>query len=157
MPPCSYRNRCRQKLISNITACNVAPVFLDTAKTVQKTVILIQEAANNRADLVVFPETYIPAFPLWVRACHLPIDGVHNFDHILMWRRQLSQHRSIITTSSLILLARVSSLMARRSRRYNRPAYRIMSLLISVSTNDPATVSVACGIPQYSLVTKAKF
>lgn len=47
-------------------ACNVAPVFLDTSKTVQKTVSLIQEAANHRADLVVFPETYIPAFPLWV-------------------------------------------------------------------------------------------
>lgn len=48
------------------TACNVAPVFLDTARTVQKTVSLIHEAARNRADLVVFPETYIPAFPLWV-------------------------------------------------------------------------------------------
>ncbi|KAK1821488.1 hypothetical protein LTR12_004049 [Friedmanniomyces endolithicus] len=50
-----------------VAACNVAPVFLDTAKTVQKTVSLIREAASNRADLVVFPETYIPAFPLWVR------------------------------------------------------------------------------------------
>lgn len=37
------------------TACNVAPVFLDTAKTVQKTVSLIGEAARNKADLVVFP------------------------------------------------------------------------------------------------------
>ena len=49
------------------TACNVAPVFLDTTKTVQKTIGLIREAAHNRADLVVFPETYIPAYPLWVR------------------------------------------------------------------------------------------
>jgi nitrilase len=48
-------------------ACNVAPVFLDTAKTVQKTIGLIREAATNRTDLVVFPETYIPAYPLWVR------------------------------------------------------------------------------------------
>ncbi|KAK3717968.1 hypothetical protein LTR37_005394 [Vermiconidia calcicola] len=49
-----------------VAACNVAPVFLDTAKTVQKTISLIREAATNRADLVVFPEVYIPAYPLWV-------------------------------------------------------------------------------------------
>ncbi|KAK3707065.1 hypothetical protein LTR37_012397 [Vermiconidia calcicola] len=49
-----------------VAACNVAPVFLDTAKTVQKTIGLIREAATNRADLVVFPEVYIPAYPLWV-------------------------------------------------------------------------------------------
>ncbi|KAK0248566.1 hypothetical protein LTR91_020077 [Friedmanniomyces endolithicus] len=60
-----------------VAACNVAPVFLDTAKTVQKTVSLIREAASNRADLVVFPETYIPAFPLWA-AISAPIDN-HSF------------------------------------------------------------------------------
>lgn len=59
-------------------ACNVAPVFLDTAKTVQKTISLIQEAARNRADLVVFPETHIPAFPLWSGVA-APIDNHHFF------------------------------------------------------------------------------
>lgn len=48
----------------------MAPVFLNTEKTVQKTVGLIREAATNRADLVVFPETYIPAYPLWVSTYH---------------------------------------------------------------------------------------
>ncbi|KAF9032098.1 putative nitrilase [Hymenopellis radicata] len=48
-----------------VAACNVAPVFLDTAKTVQKVISLITEAAANKADLVVFPETFIPAFPVW--------------------------------------------------------------------------------------------
>ncbi|KAF2174050.1 hypothetical protein M409DRAFT_62217 [Zasmidium cellare ATCC 36951] len=60
-----------------VAACNVAPVFLDTAKTVQKTVSLIQEGANNRADLIVFPEVYIPAYPLWA-AIAAPIDN-HSF------------------------------------------------------------------------------
>lgn len=41
-------------------ACNVSPVFLDTKATVSKTISLIREAANNSADLVVFPETHIP-------------------------------------------------------------------------------------------------
>ncbi|KAK5135766.1 hypothetical protein LTR08_004752 [Meristemomyces frigidus] len=64
-----------------VAACNVAPVFLDTAKTVQKTVSLIREAANNRADLVVFPETYVPAFPLWA-AVSAPIDNHQFFTHL---------------------------------------------------------------------------
>jgi len=44
------------------TACNVAPVFLDTKATVAKTIGLIREAASNKADLVVFPETHIPGY-----------------------------------------------------------------------------------------------
>lgn len=58
----------------NDIACNVAPVFLDTAATVQKTIGLITEAASNRADLVVFAETHIPGFPLWA-AFSAPIDN----------------------------------------------------------------------------------
>ncbi len=61
----------------NKPACNVAPVFLNTPKTVKKTISLIREAAHNRADLVVFPETYIPAYPLWT-ALAAPIDN-HSF------------------------------------------------------------------------------
>ncbi|KAL2357861.1 aliphatic nitrilase [Cryomyces antarcticus] len=55
-------------------ACNVAPVFLDKAATVSKTISLIQSAAANGAQLVVFPETYIAAFPVWT-ACTAPIDN----------------------------------------------------------------------------------
>ena len=42
------------------SACNVAPIFLDTKKTVEKTIRLIEETAKKGADLVVFPEAYIP-------------------------------------------------------------------------------------------------
>ena len=48
--------------IDRHTACNVAPVYLDTKVTVAKTIGLIREAASNRADLVVFPETHIPGY-----------------------------------------------------------------------------------------------
>jgi nitrilase len=43
----------------------VNPVFLDTAATLRKTISLISEAARNRAQLVTFPETFLPGFPLW--------------------------------------------------------------------------------------------
>jgi apolipoprotein N-acyltransferase len=48
--------------IDQRTACNVAPVFLETKATVAKTIGLIREAASNKADLVVFPETHIPGY-----------------------------------------------------------------------------------------------
>ena len=48
-----------------VAAAHVAPVFLDTEKTVAKACSLVEEAARNGAALIAFPETYVPAFPLW--------------------------------------------------------------------------------------------
>lgn len=48
-----------------VAAMHVAPVFLDTPKTVEKACSLIEEAARNGARLIAFPETYVPAFPIW--------------------------------------------------------------------------------------------
>lgn len=48
-----------------VAAAHVAPVFLDLPKTVEKACSLIEEAALHGAQLVAFPETYLPAFPLW--------------------------------------------------------------------------------------------
>lgn len=45
--------------------CHVSPVFLDARQTTQKAISLIHQAAKQNANLVVFPETYIPAFPVW--------------------------------------------------------------------------------------------
>jgi aliphatic nitrilase len=46
-------------------AAHVAPVLLDREKTVTKACSLIEEAARHGAALIAFPETYVPAFPLW--------------------------------------------------------------------------------------------
>ena len=46
-------------------ACHSSPIFLDAGKTTQKCIALIRQAAANGANLVVFPESYIPAFPIW--------------------------------------------------------------------------------------------
>jgi len=46
-------------------ACHVAPIFLDSARTIDKAVSLIEEAASNGASLVAFPESFVPGFPIW--------------------------------------------------------------------------------------------
>ena len=48
-----------------VAACHAAPIFLSARRTTEKALSLIHEASKNKANLVVFPETFIPAFPLW--------------------------------------------------------------------------------------------
>lgn len=47
-------------------ACvQASPIFLDLEATVEKGVRLIEEAAGRGAQVVVFPETWIPGYPVW--------------------------------------------------------------------------------------------
>ncbi len=55
-------------------AVHAAPVFLDKQATTKKAISLIQEAAAAGAEIVAFPETFIPAFPVWA-ALWAPIDN----------------------------------------------------------------------------------
>ncbi len=49
-----------------VAAAQVAPIYLDKEKTVQKAKEIIHEAGNNGAKLIVFPEAFIPGYPDWV-------------------------------------------------------------------------------------------
>ncbi|WP_338845140.1 carbon-nitrogen hydrolase family protein [Massilia sp. W12] len=51
--------------VCKVAAMHVAPVFLDKNATTQKALALIEEAARNGAQLIAFPESFIPAFPVW--------------------------------------------------------------------------------------------
>jgi nitrilase len=57
-------------------AAHVAPVFLDARASVQKACALIAEAAKSGAQLIAFPESFVPGFPVWA-AVQAPI---HNHD-----------------------------------------------------------------------------
>lgn len=57
-----------------VAAVHAAPAFLDRAATTSKAISIIREAAKAGAQLIAFPETYIPAFPVWA-ALWAPIDN----------------------------------------------------------------------------------
>jgi nitrilase len=49
-----------------IAAVQASPIFFDRSATVEKACQLIEEAAQNGARLIVFPEAFIPGYPDWV-------------------------------------------------------------------------------------------
>jgi aliphatic nitrilase len=48
-----------------VAAAHIAPVFLDTQRSVEKACSVIEEAAGHGARLIAFPETFLPGFPVW--------------------------------------------------------------------------------------------
>ncbi|MFP6560167.1 carbon-nitrogen hydrolase family protein [Paraburkholderia sp. B3] len=62
-----------------VAAAHAAPVFLNRRETVAKAIDLIREASQNGAQLIAFPESFIPAFPVWA-ALWAPIDNHDLFE-----------------------------------------------------------------------------
>ena len=52
--------------MSKIAVVQTPPVFLDRERTIEKAVALVGEVAAAGAELVVFPETFIPGYPIWM-------------------------------------------------------------------------------------------
>jgi nitrilase len=50
-----------------VAAVQATPVFLDREATADKVCALVMEAAGLGAELIVFGESFIPAYPDWVR------------------------------------------------------------------------------------------
>lgn len=49
-----------------VAVTQAEPVWLDLDATVEKTCALIEAAAANGAQLVTFPECWIPGYPAWI-------------------------------------------------------------------------------------------
>ena len=63
-------------------AVQAAPIFLDRDATVDKACTLIAEAAEAGAELIVFPETWIPGYPFWHTS-----EGVRNSEtYARLWK-----------------------------------------------------------------------
>jgi len=51
-----------------IAVAQLAPAFLDRAAGTERVIAAIAEAADQSADLICFPESYLPGYPFWLSA-----------------------------------------------------------------------------------------
>src|SRR5437879_5510867 len=58
-----------------VAAVQAAPVFLNREATVAKVTGLMRQAAGNGAQLVVFPESFIPCYPVWLWAGRADVEA----------------------------------------------------------------------------------
>jgi len=49
-----------------IAMAQLAPVWLNKNKTIEKAEQAIREAAQEKADLIVFGEGFLPGYPFWL-------------------------------------------------------------------------------------------
>lgn len=53
-----------------VAVTQAEPVWLDLQGSVAKVVKLMGEAAENGAQLIAFPECFIPGYPCWIWYVH---------------------------------------------------------------------------------------
>lgn len=53
------------KQIVKVAAAHVAPVYLNAGATAEKACQIIRQAGRDGVQFIVFPESYVPGFPLW--------------------------------------------------------------------------------------------
>ena len=104
-----------------VGVAHVAPVLLDLEATVGKACSLVDEMARNGAQLIAFPETYIPAFPIWC-ALRAPI-----YNHELF--RRLAANSMRVPGPELARIAKVA---------------RERGVVVSLGVNEGNPASVGC-------------
>ncbi|MCA3178932.1 MAG: carbon-nitrogen hydrolase family protein [Burkholderiaceae bacterium] len=107
--------------IVKVAAAHAAPVFLDRRATAEKAVSLIREAAGHGAELIVFPESYIPAFPVWA-ALWAPI---HNHDLF----EAMVEHSVDVPGPEVVAIANEA---------------RRLGVFVSIGISECSAVSVGC-------------
>ena len=107
--------------VFKVAVAHVAPVYLDLQRSIEKTCSLINEAADGDAQLIAFPEAYLPAFPVW-SALRSPI-----YNHDLFCR-----------------LAANSMLVPGTELERVRAVAREYGILVSLGFNERSQASLGC-------------
>ncbi|MGF6878043.1 hypothetical protein OKW35_007522 [Paraburkholderia sp. MM5477-R1] len=104
-----------------VAAAHVASVYMNAPATVQKALSLIEEASRNGAELISFPESFIPGFPVWA-ALWAPI-----YNH--EWFKRMVGNSIHVDGPEIALI---------------RAAAKRCSVFVSMGFSEATDVSVGC-------------
>jgi len=96
--------------IAVVAAVQAAPIYLNLERSISRALELIAEAAKRRAQLVVFPESWLPGYPAWLDNCR----DVALWDHQPMKRLYAQLLENSVTVPS-----RATDALAEAARRHN--------------------------------------
>jgi nitrilase len=93
-----------------VAIVQAAPVYLDLERSLARAVELIGEAARRRAQLVVFPESWLPGYPAWLDTCR----DIALWDHPPMKRLYAR-----LLENSVTVPGRVTQVLGEAARRHH--------------------------------------
>lgn len=93
-----------------VAAVQAAPIYLNLERSLARAIELIAEAAKRRAQLVVFPESWLPGYPAWLDLCR----DVALWDHLPV-KRLYAQ----LLENSVSIPGRVADALGEAARRHN--------------------------------------
>lgn len=99
-----------QSSIVVVAAVQAAPIYMNLERSLARAVELIAEAARRRAQLVVFPESWLPGYPAWLDSGR----DVARWDHPPM-KRLYSQ----LMDNSVVVPGPVTEELGEAARRHN--------------------------------------
>lgn len=95
--------------IAVVAAVQAAPIYLNLERSLNRALELIAEAAKRRAQLVVFPESWLPGYPAWLDTCR----DVALWDHAPM-KRLYAQ----LLDNSVAVPSRVTEALGEAARQH---------------------------------------
>lgn len=104
-----------------VAAAHAAPVYMDKGATTQKAISIIEEAAKQGAELIVFPESFVPGFPVWA-ALWAPI-----YNH--EWFKRMTENSILIDGPEM------ASICAAAKRH---------GIFVSLGFSEATPISVGC-------------
>jgi predicted amidohydrolase len=96
--------------IAVVAAVQAAPFYLNLERSLGRALELIAEASKRRAQLVVFPESWLPGYPSWLDICR----DVAVWDHPPI-KRLYAQ----LLENSVAVPSRTTEALAEAARRHN--------------------------------------
>ncbi|EPS27012.1 hypothetical protein PDE_01953 [Penicillium oxalicum 114-2] len=89
-----------------VAVTQAEPVWLDLEATVRKTCALITEAAENQAEVITFPECWIPGYPAWIwsRPVDPPLHSKYILNSLKLDSPQMIQIQSCAAKNKIIVV-----------------------------------------------------